>query len=186
MISFDFSRSAQPEFVRRVLAFRIHERYHAVLMALAGVAVALLGVWGIEDRRLNETLAMQTVYRQRYDESVRALRRANVYEEHVKRLVGLAQRIRSIRASGYADARRLAEIANNLPQHAWLTAIAYDGDAIALEGRTKDLSVLSDVIRGLTRAKHLRNPSLSSAMAVSEPPQKGTIKYVLRIESSGS
>lgn len=186
MISFDFSRSAPPEFVRRVLEFRIGERYHAVLTALAGVIIAVLGACGIESHRLHESLLVQAVYQQRYDESARALKQSNVYEERVKRLVALALRIRTIRMSGYADARRLAEIANNLPHHAWLTAIAYDGDTISLEGHTKDLRVLSDVIRGLNRAKHLRNPSLSSALAVSEPGQRGTIKYVLRIESTGS
>jgi Tfp pilus assembly protein PilN len=183
MISFDFSHSAPPEFLRRVSEFRIPERYYAALLAIAGVVLTVGGAWLIESHRLHDTLALQTVYQQRYDESVRALKRANVYEARVKRIVALAAKIRSIRSSGYADARRLAEIANNLPPHAWLTSIAYDGDAISLEGRTKDLRVLGSVIRGLSRAGHLRNPLLSSAMVVSEPPQKNTIKYVLRVES---
>jgi Fimbrial assembly protein (PilN) len=183
MISFDFSRSAPPEFLRRVLEFRIPDRYHAALMALTGVALTIAGAWSIESHRLHQTLRLQAFYQRRYDSSVHALARANVFEARVKRLSVLAARVRTIRASGYADARRLAEIANNLPRHAWLTSIAYDGDAVSLEGRARDLGVLSDVIRGLTRAPHLHEPVLSSATVVSDKPEKGTIKYVLRVQS---
>lgn len=183
VISFDFSRSAPPEFLRRILEFRIPERYHAALIALTGVALTMAGAWTIESHRLHQTLQLQAVYERRYDSSVRALARTNVFETRVKRLSALAARIRTIRASGYTDARRLAEIANHLPQHAWLTSIAYDGDAVSLEGRARDLGVLSAVIRGLARAPHLREPVLSSATVVSDPPEKGTIRYVLRVQS---
>jgi Fimbrial assembly protein (PilN) len=183
MISFDFSHSARPEALRRIVEFRVPQHYYAVLLAIAGAIVTIGGAWLIESYRLHQTRDLQAVYQQRYDESVRALKRANVYESRVKRLVALAAKIRSIRSSGYADARRLAEIADNLPPHAWLTSIAYDGDAVSLEGRTKDLAVLSSVIRGLSRAPHLQHPLLSSAAVVSDPGQKHTIRYVLRVES---
>jgi hypothetical protein len=185
MISFDFSRSAPPELLRRISELRIPERYHAALMTIAGVILAIAGGWAIESHRLHEIVALHAAYQQRYDESARALKRTNLYEDRVKRLIALAAKIRSVRASGYSDARRLAEIANSLPRHAWLTSIAYDGDAIALEGRTQDLHVLSKVIRALSHTGHLKNPTLSSAMVLAEPPQKKAIKYVLRVESSG-
>lgn len=183
MISFDFMRSAPPEALRKVLEFRMPERYHAVLVTLGAIALTLAGGWSIESHRLRQTLALQEVYRQRYDASVRALRGAKVFEERVKRLVALDARLRSIRLSGFSDAARLAELANNLPEHAWLTSISNNGDAISLEGRAKDLRVLSEVVRGLTRTHNFRNPSLVSAIVATEPPDKGLVKYVLRVES---
>jgi hypothetical protein len=184
MICFDFTRSAPPTFVRKLLEFRVPVRYHAGLITLSMTILGLAGAWSIESYRLHDTLAVQFVYQQRYNLSQRALRQAHVYEERVKRIVALDRRIRTIRRSGYAEASRLAEIANNLPSHAWLTTIAYDGDAISIEGQAKDLRALSDVVRGLTHAKHFREPSLVNAAVSTDPRENGLVKYIVRVESA--
>lgn len=184
MTSFDYARSAPPEFVRRVLEFRIPDRFHAVLAAFCVAALVVTGVWLIEAHRLQAALEVESIYRRRFDASERALRKTDVYENHVKELLALDERIRDIQASGRKDARRLAGIANALPSHAWLTAIAYDGDAIRLEGRAQDLRVLADVVRRLMRASDLREPTLTTAALIGDPGQKSEIKYALRLEGS--
>jgi Tfp pilus assembly protein PilN len=183
MTSFDYARSAPPECVRRILEFRIPARFHGLLAAFCVAALLVAGAWLVEAHRLQAALDVESIYRRRFDASERALRKTDVYENRVKRLVALDERIRDIQTSGQKDARRLAEIANALPSHAWLTAIAYDGDAIRLEGRARDLRVLSDVVRSLMHAGDLHEPTLSTAALISDPGQKG-IRYALRLEGS--
>ena len=182
MISFDYRRSAPPSFIRRIVELRVPEHYQSVLIALGMSAIAVFGAWLIESRRLHQTLEMQSIYQQRFDAAQRALRHAKVYEARIRQLMALDSRLNTIRSSGGADARQLAEIANRLPERAWLTGIAYEGDALAIEGRATDLNALSAVIRNLTNASTMRSPSLVSATAVTDTNRRPTIKYTLRLE----
>lgn len=179
--SFDYARSAPPEFVRRVLEFRIPERLYAVLTALSLAGLVVAGAWLIEAHRLHATLYIESIYRTRFEVSERALRKTNVYEKRVRQLLALDAQIRAIRVSGERDARRLAGISNALPAHAWLTSVVYDGDGIALEGRAADLKVLSTVMRELMHAHNVRQPSLVNAALAPEVGRKGEIKYTLRL-----
>jgi Tfp pilus assembly protein PilN len=126
-------------------------------------------------------LRIEAVYQERFDETDRALKRTNVYYDRVKALVDLDRRVHDIAASGDADARTLAEIANRLPQHAWLTGISHDAGGLALDGRAKDLGVVSGVMQGLMRAKHLHSPTLISATADKEHGHYAGMKYEIHV-----
>lgn len=178
---FDYLHSARPLLLRRILELRVAERFHTSLYVLAGAIVIVVGAWGIESFRLREALKMEAVYQLQYDAAQSRLKESNLYYDRVERLVGLDQRIRRIAATGDADANTLAEIANELPQHAWLTGISHDATGLALEGRAKDLQVVSAVLRGLMRAKDLRSPMLESAQSDKEPGSGAAMKYSIHV-----
>jgi Tfp pilus assembly protein PilN len=168
--------------VQRILEVRVPERLHNALVALAGSVAVIAGAWGIDVYRLHEAVKMEAVYQQRYDEADRAVKRTDVYYDRVKALVALDRRVHEIAASGDADARTLAEIANRLPEHAWLTGISHDAGGLALDGRAKDLAVVSGVIHGLMRAKQLHNPMLVSAAADAAYGRDAGMKYEIHID----
>lgn len=179
---FDYLHSARPLFLQRLLELRIPERFHNALYALAGTVVIIAGAWAIEAYRLREALEVQAFYQQRFDETQVQLKSADLYYDRVRATVALDKRVRRIALSGDADARTLAEIANELPQHAWLTGITHDGTGLALQGHAKDLSVLSAVIKGLMRAKTLRSPALVNATADKEQGQDPGMKYEIHLD----
>lgn len=179
---FDYLHSARPLFLQRILELRIPERFHTPLFALLGSVVIVAGAWGIESVRLREALKVQSVYELQYDGAQRRLKDSNLYYERVEKLVDLDRHVRRIAISGDTDARVLAEIANQLPQHAWLTGISHDTTGLALAGRAKDLQVLSAVMRGLMHAKDLRSPMLESAQFDKEPGSDGAMKYSIHVD----
>lgn len=181
---FDYLHSARPVLLRRLLEVRVPERFHNALFALVGSLIVIGGAWGIDAYRLREALRVESVYQQQYDSSQRRLEQTHVYYSRVKTLVDLDHRVRSIAASGDADARILAEIANRLPAHAWLTGISHDGTGLALDGRAKDLGVLSSVMHGLMQAKHLRSPTLVSADLDKVHGQDTAMKYEIHIDGA--
>lgn len=181
---FDYLHSAKPLVLQRLLEIRVPERFQNALFALAGSCAVIGGAWGIDAYRLGAALQVQAVYQQRYDESAQRLKDTNLYYDRVKALVDLDERVRSIAASGDADARTLADIANGLPAHAWLTGIAHDATGLSLDGRAKDLGVLSSVMQGLMRAKELRSPTLVSAALDKMPGQETAMKYEIHVDGA--
>lgn len=179
---FDYLHGARPLLVQRVLEMRVPGRYHTALLALAGSVAVIAGAWGIDAFRLREAVRVEAVYQQRHDETARALKRTNVYYDRVQALVDLDWRVRTIAASGDADARTLTEIANRLPAHAWLTAISHDASGLALDGRAKDLGVLSRVMQSLMHAGSLHSPTLVSAALEKERGEDPAMKYEIHVD----
>lgn len=184
MTSFDFLRSARPDWLQRVLEIRVPQRLHSALIGLLASLTVIGGAWAIEQHRLAGARAIEAEYRVRFEVSERVLLTTKVFYDQVQALIALDRRVRGIVASGDADARRIAEIANNLPDHAWLTSISRDPSGISLEGRAENLGVLSGVMRGLMRARNLHNPTLTSAQLISDRSSENLIKYAMHIEGS--
>ena len=181
---FDYLHSGRPLHLQRLFEFRRPERLQTPVFALLGSVAVVAGAWGIESYRLREALVVQTVYQEHYDVAQANVKETKSYYDRVQKLVRLDRRVRSIAASGDADARTLAAIANELPQHAWLTAISHDATGLALEGRAKDLDVVSRVLRGLMRAGGVRNPILESAQFDKEPSGQGLMKYAIHLDGA--
>lgn len=184
MISFDFMHSARPDWLRGLIEIRVPHRLYNALSGVAAALAIVAGAWTIEHHRFSDARAMEAAYQRRFDSSERALQKTKIFYDQVQALTALDRHVRRIVASGDADARRLAEIANNLPEHAWLTSISRDQNGVALEGRAQNLGVISGVLHGLMRARTLRNPILTSAQAVAEPTHEGIIKYAVRLEGT--
>lgn len=185
MISFDYLRSARPELLRRLLEIRIPVRLHGALWAICGALLFVLGAWSIEACRLKASLGIEATYQREYEISRRDLTKTNVYFDHIRSLVTLDKHVHAITASGDYDARRLAEIANSMPQQAWLTAISRDDTGITLDGNAQDLTAISRTVQGLAHARDLRNPTLVSAARASNTTTDETIKYTLHVEDVG-
>jgi len=183
-VRFDYLHSPKPMLVARILEVRVPERFHSALFALAGALAVVAGAWGIDAYRLREALRIQAVYQQHFDQADSALKQTDVYYGRVRTIVDLDRRVREIAASGDSDARTLAEIANGLPQHAWLTGISHDAGGLALDGRAKDLSVVSRVIYGLMQTRDLRSPSLVSVAADNEHGLYAGMKYEIHVDGA--
>ena len=185
LISFDYLHSARPELLHRLLEIRIPVRLQGPLWAICGALVFVLGAWSIEAYRLNASLGIEATYQREYEISRRDLARTNVYYDHIRSLVTLDKRVRAITTSGDDDALRLAEIANSMPQQAWLTAISRDDTGITLDGNAQDLTAISRTVQGLAHARDLRDPTLISAARVSNTTTDETIKYTLHVKGVG-
>lgn len=181
---FDYLRSERSTFFRRVCAFRLPPRLHNAVAGFAGVACLICGAGSIEAYRLRQAHSVEHLYAARYARSQAAVQQANVYYARVRALARLDARVRQIAASGTANARTLAEVANVLPPHAWLTGISHDANGFTLEGRARSLSVLSAVIRRLSNARRLRNPALMSAGLENDRDRGALMKYSLHVDQT--
>ncbi|MGZ3499198.1 MAG: PilN domain-containing protein [Vulcanimicrobiaceae bacterium] len=163
MTAFDYLHAPRPAVVRKMLEARVPERLHNPLLALGLAIAVVVGAWGIESYRLQSAVRLEERYQQRFDQSRRELARTKVFYSRLQRLVALDKQIAAIVRSGDDDARRLAEIANRLPERAWLTSISRDATGISLEGRAENLRVVSRTMGALAQSRVLRNPVLLDA-----------------------
>lgn len=184
MTSFNFLRSSRPEWICRVLDFRVPDRFHAALMALGAAAGSVGGAWIIDNHRLNAARRIETEYRQRFDRSAQALHSTNLYFADVQRLAALDARVREIELSGELDARRLAAIAASFPQHTWITNISRDSTGISLDGQADNLRIVSAVLRNLMREKIIRDPILVDAHTTSVQNTRDIIQYTIHVDAT--
>jgi hypothetical protein len=183
-VRFDYLHAPRPLLFTQLCALCVPPRLQAPFAALAAAVMIVGGAWGIDAYRLLYTLHVEEAYRQRYEQTQQALKRANLYYDRVRRIVELDRAVRDIAASGDANARMLAELARDLPPHAWLTGISNEGNGLALQGRAKDLSVVSGVMQGLLRSKRLHDPVLISA-ALNEAQQRDTtMTYEIQVDGA--
>lgn len=181
---FDYLHSPRPLVLIRLFEIRIPERFQGALFALMGAAAVIAGSWCIEAYRLREALKIEAVYSERHVRAVRAVQGTRLYYDRVRAQVDLDRFVRRIAASGDADARTLAEVANKLPRHAWLTGISHDGTGLALEGRAENFAVLGGVLQGLMHARHLQSPTLVTAAAEEEQGQDAGVKYRIHVDGA--
>lgn len=181
---FDYLHSSRSLYLVRFFEFRIPERLLGGFFAVIGAVAVVAGAWGIQAYRLREALQLESVYSERHMRAVRELQRTSVYYDRVRALIELDRAVRRIAASGDADARTLAQVANHMPQHAWLTGISHDGTGLALEGHAKNLDVLGGVLQGLMHVNDLNAPTLVAASAEREEDQSAGVKYRIHVDGS--
>ena len=177
--SFDFLHGDRTTALRRLRDFRLPPRLHSSVIALIVACLTALGAWGIESYRLRAALQLQSLYEMRFHESEQAVAQSRIRYQRLAQRAALDQRIRDVRGSGHLDAQRVAEIANRLPPHMWLTSITHDATGISLEGRVQNLVSLGTAIDSLSRSGRLRNAVLISANAEEEA---GSTHRVLRYQ----
>lgn len=183
MIAFDYLRGERATVLLRIIECRVPQRLHSSATALAIAVVVALGAWGIESYRLSSALAIQGLYETQFAGSERAVAQTRVRYRRLQERAALDRRIREIRTSGFLDAERLAEIANRLPAHMWLTSITRDSGGMLLEGSARSLASLSLAIDGLSRSTRLRNAVLVSATSEEESGSgRRQLKYQLHVD----
>lgn len=185
MISFDFLHAAQPALIRKVAQWRMPPEFYAPAAALCGVLLATAGACGIEESRLHSSLAMESAYRARYEQSRTQLQSAGIELRRIREIIELDDRVRRMTVSGYRNAERLAGIANALPSHAWLTSIAYDGEDIVLKGRASGLPAVGAVLRGIERSRGLGEPALESTTLDDGANSVEKMLYTVRLRRAG-
>lgn len=184
LMHFDYLHAARPAWIAAVTKFAVPAHLLHASYALAAAAAIVAGAGWIEHSRALQAQKSEALYRQRYDRSVRSVNQVHVYSSRVAALVALDRRVRGIVASGDANARKLADIADHLPPHAWLTSVTFDAGGLELEGRARNFEVLGGVMRELMRAQRVHNPVLTGAQATAVAGNRTLVKYGIRLESS--
>lgn len=182
MSGFDFLHSSR-ELRLRQLNLALPRQLQAPVFALACALLIVCSACAIERARLQHARNVEAIYRGRFEHSERGVKRTHLYYNRVIRLVALDRRVRAIVASGDADALRLAEIADALPERVSLTSIARAGSVIDLEGEAQDFRLVGAAIRALARVSRARNPALRSITELSENARQQHVKYAIRIEA---
>lgn len=185
MISFDFLHAAQPPLIRKITQWRMPPELYAPVAALCTVLLATAGACAIEQNRLQASLAIESAYRVRYEQSRARLRSAGIELRRIRDIIELDDRVRHMAVSGYRNAARLAGIANALPSHAWLTSIAYDGDDIVLEGRASGLPAVAAVLRDIERKQVAGEPALDSTTLDDRANGVEKMLYTVRLRGAG-
>lgn len=180
MISFDYLRGDRHHRLRSLLGAAVSRRLRAPAAAVCVSAILVITASIIEAARLKDAYHTLDLDKSQCAQSALRLSSAHIYSRRVAALVRLEDRIRMLRASGDAEATRLAEIANRLPQHAWLISATHDAESLVLDGRASNLSVLAATIEALSTQRETAALVRSHELA-----RSGLLEYRLRIGSPG-
>ena len=181
MTRFDFTRDAVPDVVDRLRSMRVPEELHGGAYAIAAACLFLLGAFFIEDHRLGLAEQAETAAQIRLDQSRNDLAKTRLQRLHVDALLDLDQRLRDIRLSGTVVAARLADIANHVPEHAWLTSISRTAEGTSISGRVSSLGVLSETVADLMSSKTVASPSLVRAGNDEHGHRAGVLSFEVRV-----
>ena len=149
--------------------------------ALICSCIVVSASWAIEANRLNDSLAIERSYSDRYETQMQMLTKANVYSEKIRTLMNLDRRVRLIVGSGTLTARRLAGIAGDLPQNVWLTSVAPDDAGVVIEGRAPSFSAVSLALRRLSGDRAVGDPALTSAQVENGAVPEIAVRFVMHI-----
>lgn len=163
MMRFDYAHDMAPEFVDRVRALHVRGEARGPLMALATVIFVGLCAFGIESWRVGDARTQERVQQVRFDESRARLEQMKIASREVSDLLLLDRRLRDVRLSGTALSVRLADIANHVPERAWLTSLGRTPSGVAINGRAETLDSLSATVASLMMSKTVASPNLIKA-----------------------
>ena len=180
---FDYLHAERPTLIKAFIEAEVPQRLHAPLVALAVALLTACCAWGIESMRLSAMLRLERSYQMQYLESQRSVDESKVRFKRLEDRAALDRRVAQIRSSGAEEALRLADIANDLPADAWLTAVGADASGVSIEGRASNLRALANSIDRLAHAKRVRNPVLLGASADgSDDSQRRLVRYRVHVD----
>jgi len=163
LTAFDYLHNERLPVLQRLIERGIPDRLHAPLAAVMVAVITALSAWAVEVYRLRAAVDVERAYQIRFKDSEREVAATKIRFKGLDERAALDRRVLQIRASGGAEALRLADIANHVPNDTWISAIGKDATGIAVEGSTADLRSLAETIDRLARAHEVRNPVLMSA-----------------------
>lgn len=179
MTSFNYLRSS-----RRRFGACLPERAQSGVCALIAALLVVAGICTIEQLRLQQAVRTESLHRHQYLRKRRAAEAANLRSAKILREIALVKRLREIQSSGSIEARRLVQIAADLPPHAWLSSVSHDAASTSLEGRAKDVATVAAMVRGLSRQPALRLPAIELSTVSSR--KKTLVEYTLRYANGKS
>lgn len=176
MTKFDFLHDAPPAFVERLRPSRISEHLRTPLAALATSIFVVAAWWLVQHLQLQQAAKELANERARAIASRADLALTRVRRAHVDDLAVLDNHIREIRRSGAVTSSMLADIANHVPQHAWLSAIAQSDGGFEIDGDALGLDELSRTLASLMSSRAASNPTLVRA-ARETRGQEGIVSF---------
>lgn len=182
--SFDYLRSF-PTLEEIVLSCRAPRPLRAACRALSYSCLFVLCAWAFESARLHRSAQAEQMNAKRYARQLDVLTAAKVHEKRARLLTELDRRVRAIAASGSVEARRLAALSADLPADVWVTSVTPDTTGVMLEGRTRDLTGLSNALVRLNADPLFSEPSLLSAQAATSAAAAVALRFSLHLAGAG-
>jgi Tfp pilus assembly protein PilN len=178
---FDYLRDSAPEAFEYLRPSRIPETLRTPLAAFATVVV-IVGVWWIVEQLLlaqaRGELQAQSL---RLSASRVGLHELKLRKTRLEQLISIDTRLREIRRSGAVLASRLADIANHVPDRAWLTSIARVDGGLQIDGNAEGLDGLSDTVADLMSSSNAASPSLIHASKEDRDRSGRIIAFEVRV-----
>lgn len=184
MTSFDYLHAKRPQSLWQMLERLIPQECIAPWFGVTAALVVVACAWAIQAHRLDRALRAEAAYETRYESAERQVRIANRAAARRIAIDRMGLRLQAIAGSGYGEARRLAEIANNIPQHAWITTIARRRSGYYVEGGADNLSRVGALLAALMHARYVREPMLVSVTSAGSGSGDFRVKYGLRLETA--
>lgn len=160
---FDYLHDAPPEALERLRALRIARSVRWPLAVLTAIVVTQAAASAIFTLAIGEARATEREAAVRLEASTAALARVRLAKVRVDDLVALDRQIREIRGSGSRVSARLADIANHVPAHAWLTTLARTPNGFEIIGKSSGLPALGATISSLMTSPAIVAPTLVRA-----------------------
>lgn len=164
MIRFNYLRDGQPEFVARVLAYRLPRRWHNLVAAAATLAVACACAAGIEHLRLAAALETESNAELRYSEARATIGAMGVRLKEMESILAVDRALRRMRLSGPQLAARLARLGNAVSKRAWVESMTASSSTYAVKGHAADLSTFAITLARLVSS----GEGMPDAMRVEE------------------
>jgi Tfp pilus assembly protein PilN len=182
--SFDYLRPL-PTLEEGLFSCRVPRPLRAACRALSCACLFAVCAWAFEGARLHQATQAEERNSKRYAEQRSVLVGASVHEKRARLLADLDRRIRVIAGSGTQAARRLAALSADLPGNVWITAITPDTNGVLLDGRTRDLTGLSNTLVRLDTDPLFTEPSLLSAQVTTTAVASLGLRFSLHLAGGG-
>lgn len=160
---FNYLRNAPPDAIDRLRSFRIAKPLQWPLAVIGTIAVTYLGAYVIFGVAIGAAHTLEAEAVMRLDASKAALAERQLERVRVDDLLAFDRRLRAIRTSGSRVSLRLADIANRVPEHAWLTTLSRTSSGIAIAGKSTGFPVVGTTMEGLMKSATLSAPTLIRA-----------------------
>jgi Tfp pilus assembly protein PilN len=173
-VRFNYLRDSAPDVFEYLRPSRIPELLRTPLAALVTIALVVGAWWVIEQILLEQARGELQAQTLRLNTSKVALSEVKLHRTRLEELLSIDTRLRKIRRSGAALSSGLADIANHIPERAWLTSIAHVDAGLQIDGRAEGLDGLSETVADLMSSSTVASPNLVRA-SKEERDRAGTI-----------
>jgi type IV pilus assembly protein PilN len=140
------------------------ERKLKFLVALGGAAIAALAVAGIGFMMMDSMVSAQEARNERLNEEIavldRQIEKINSLEADKARFIARMEVIEKLQRSRPEIVHIFDEIAKQIPDGVYLTAIQQNGQRIKFEGVAQSSTRVSAFMRNIDGSDYLKNPEL--------------------------
>lgn len=184
MMQFDYLHESQPEHIERLRTWKAPVELHAPLCALLTIVFVIVCAGGIETLRLRAAHEAEAHALLRAQTARSQLAAANLLRVRVDAMLQLDRRLREIRLSGADASRQLADIADHVPPHAWLTSLSQQKGIVDLNGKVANFTTLSQALADLMKSGEVHAPTLVRAATDDRAPDRSALSFEVRAQDA--